>query len=233
MTTRVNLLQAAEFRRQGLVSTVFIIRVSIMTVVLFFAVFGFLTLLQYRNSRQQLASAREIWKAREPAYRKTLVMKQDLATKRKLDQELLGWQVSRTAWEGPLAALRQIAPPSLQFRRLNIRGEMDVRVPKVKAAKEGGRKAGGAEKAAGEPPAGMAGGKPARLFFLLIEGRTSGDQAEDVVLQFDAALRRAPAFRALLQSVRLQRLEIEEAGSEKSAGQAFAIEAATGRREML
>ncbi|MBP7828880.1 MAG: hypothetical protein KA248_03065 [Kiritimatiellae bacterium] len=224
MTARINLLQTTEYRRQGLVSTAFTIRVSIVTVLVFSGLFGVLALLRHRNERQMLFAAQELWRVREPLYRKTLDMKQDLATKRKLDQELGGWQASRIAWTGPLEELRLIAAPTLQFRRLNIRGEMDIRVPKTKAPKAGeGKPAGGAAPA----PAGT----PARRFFLLVEGRAVGDKAEDSVLQFDAALRRAAAFRGLLESVRLQKLESEEAGK-GPAGQAFAIEAATPRREM-
>lgn len=227
MTARINLLKTTEYRRQGLVSTVFIIRVSIMTVVLLALVFGALAFLQRRNARQTLDSARELWRVREPLYRRTLAMKQDLATKRKLDQELRGWQASRIAWHGPLAEFQEITQPTLQFRRLNVRGEMDVRVPKVKTPKAGSAEAKPAEAAA---PAQA--GTPARRFFLLIEGRAEGDQAEDAVLQFDAALRRAPGLRALLESVRLQRLESEETRAGGPAGQAFTIEAATARREM-
>ncbi|HOW98428.1 MAG TPA: hypothetical protein P5567_04300 [Kiritimatiellia bacterium] len=228
MTARINLLKTTEYRRQGLVSTAFIIRVSIMTVVLLALVFGALAFLQRRNARQTLDSARELWRVREPLYRKTLAMKQDLATKRKLDQELRGWSASRIAWNEPLAEFQEITLPTLQFRRLNVRGEMDVRVPKVKTPKAGSAEAKPAEAAA---PA-LAAGTPARRFFLLIEGRAEGDQAEDAVLQFDAALRRAPGLRALMESVRLQRLESEESRAGGAAGQVFAIEAATARREM-
>lgn len=228
MTARINLLKTTELRRQGVVSTAFIIRVSIVTVALFSLLFGLLALIQHRNARQMLFGAEELWKVREPLYRKTVAMKQDLATKRKLDTELRGWQSSRIAWHDPLTELREIALPTLQFRRLNIRGEMDIRIPKTKTPK-----AGSAEgKPAGEGAAPAAAGTPARRFFLLIEGRAVGDLAEDSVLQFDAALRRAPGFRPVLESVRLQKLESEDGTARGAAGQAFSIEATTARREM-
>lgn len=227
MGVRVNLMKATEYRRQGLVSTAFIIRASILTVALLALVFGALLLIQHRNARQQLHSARALWKAREPIYRQIQAVKQDLATKRKLDQELEGWKTSRIEWEKLLPALQGIVPPSLQFRRLNVRGEMDIRLPKVKTAK-----AGAAAKPAADPAAPAPGGTLARLFFLLIEGRASGDKAEDAVLQFDAALRREPVFRALLQSVRLQRLQSEDMAASAAADRAFTIEASTARREM-
>ncbi|MBU1693581.1 MAG: hypothetical protein KKC51_06420 [Verrucomicrobia bacterium] len=238
MTGRVNLMQAVEFRRQGLVSTTFIIRVSVLTAVLFALLFGALTLLKYRNARQQLFSAREIWKVREPMYRQTLAMKQDLATKKKMDQELAGWKVSRIEWNKPLAVLWQIVHPSIQFRRLNIRGETEISLRKGAPPKTGTPKAGAKAAAAGDKGAGKsarapaAPGVPVRHFFLLIEGRASGHMAEDIVLQFDAALRRSPIFRAILESVRLQRLQSEEDRTKGPAGRAFAIEASTRKREM-
>jgi len=236
MTARINLLKTTEFRRQGLVSTSFIIRAGIMTVALFSLVFGVLALSQHRNARQMLFSAQELWRVREPIYRKILAMKQDLATKRKLDQELQGWKTSRIEWSNPLAVLQQIVPPALQFRRLTIWGNMDISIPKitkVKAAKGGAAKAEAATvMMTGEPAGPIAGGTPARSFSLLIEGRATGEKAEDTVLQFDAALREEPVFRALLQSVRLQRLQSEEGIAGGEAGRAFSIEASTARREM-
>lgn len=217
MSARVNLLKDTEYRRQGMVSGTFLMRVSLAAIVCFSLLFGALGAFRYREARRQLAAARKIWAIREPLYRKILAMKQDVATYRKLNQELSGWAGSRVTWHPPLKVLQQIVHPSMQLRRLNIRGETEIRVPRGTTSAT----------AKAQPLS-----NPIRQFFLTIEGRASGYLAEDVVLQFDASIRRAPSFREILETVRLQRLQSETAPPGKQADRSFAFEASTMKREV-
>lgn len=226
MTARVNLLQPGEMRRQGAINPAFMFRALALIGAVALVMLGALALLQYRNARQRLFIARELWKAREPLYKRVQAMKADLATKRKLDLELQGWSASRIEWNVPLRTLQEIVPPVIQLRRLDVRGDLEIRTLKTKAAGKGE-----ARKPEGVPAEPLA-GVPGRRFFLLIEGCAFGEQAELAVLQFDGALRQSAAFRALLESLRLQKVQAERDGAEGQGRRTFTIEAATGRREM-
>ena len=228
MSLHINLLQPSEYRRQGVVSGAFLLRLAILAAVLVSLLFGGLTLLRHRNARQALASAREIWAVREPLYKSIMTMKQDLATYRKLAQELNGWAASRIEWAGPIRELQQLVHPSMQLRKLNIRGDTEIKIPRAAVRDDTGDKgsAKSAAKAAPPPP------PPARQFFLAIEGRTSGHLAEDIVLQFDGALRRSAAFRTILASIRLQRLQSDLAAGGAQTDRLFALEATTNQKPM-
>lgn len=219
MSTRVNLLRREEMRREGVVSPGFLLRVAVGTGLALLALFGVLSLLQYRNARERIRVAREIWAAREPELRRVQKMKADLAAKRGLDQELRGWVSARVDWAKPLRALQENVPAVVQLRKLDIRGDAELRTEKTTPAKGSGER---------RSPTGI----PGRRYFLAIEGRAFGDKAEDAVLEFEAALRRSPEFRTLLSSIKLQRLQSEREVSGTEGGRTFLLEAATGRREM-
>lgn len=219
MTVSIDLLKPQEFRRQGAVSGAFIVRVSVSSVVAFALVFGLLGLMRFRIARQDLIYCRDTWKMREPLYNQILSMKQDLATMKKLQQELNGWNASRINWGDPLLEIQRIVPAAMQLRQLNLRGELDF--------KQGGS---GGEGEPASPP------QPVRRFFLLIEGKATGDRAETMVLQFVRALGEASTFKTFLESKKLQSLQRDASSAQTGGGQgdrAFIVEAITARRLMV
>lgn len=222
MTVRVNLLKETEYRYQGAVSSLFIIRTSMATIIAFVVVFGSLGVFKYRTSRQELAAYRNIWSMREPLYNQVLAMKQDLAVFKKQQQELAGWGVSRVNWQWPLLEVQAVMPPSIQLRRLNVRGEVDMarRATPVERDEEGG------------PAPVSAGPVPSRQYYISLEGKASGKMAEDVVVQFVRTLGSAGTLKPLLQSIKLQSLQ-RDISSGGQGSRSFTIEAASKKRDMI
>lgn len=221
MTVSINLMKPAEFRHQGAVSGAFVVRVSVASVVSFALVFGLLGLARFRIARQDLIDCREIWKMREPLYNQILAMKQDLATAKKLQQELKGWAASRINWGDPLLELQQIVPATMQLRQLSLRGETEFKQSSAPAP-EGGE---------GSAPAAPA--QPVRRFYLIIEGKATGNLAENMVVQFVRTLGEASTFKAFLESKKLQSLQREASQGGEQVDRAFTIEAITIRKPMV
>jgi hypothetical protein len=224
MTVRVNLLKPSEFRRQGAVSGPFILRVSVGSILAFITLFSLLGAIQYRIAHQDLLACREIWRLREPLYNQIQAMKEDLATEKKLQQELKGWAASRLEWLDPLIELQQIVPASLQLKHLSVRGETEIRqaAPPPEMTEEGGTALAAA------PPSII----PTRRFYLNLDGRATGRMAEDVVVQFVREIGRADLLKSFLESVKLQSLQRDSSQAGDQAGRVFAIEAITMRRAM-
>ncbi len=223
MTVRVNLLRSTEFRRQGAVSGAFVLRTSVGSILAFITLFSLLGAVQYRIARQDLLACREIWRMREPLYDQLQAMKEDLATERKVQQELRGWSASRLEWFDPLLDLQKIVPASLQFRHMAIRGELNIRQPQsAPAGSEGG------EVAAAPASAAM----PIRRFNLNLAGRATGRMAEDVVVQFVREIGKAELLKSFLESIKLQSLQRDSTQTGEQADRLFAIEAVTTLREM-
>lgn len=224
MMVRVNLLKESEYRYQGAVSSLFIVRTSMATLIAFSAVFVLMGVTRYRTARADLAACREIWRMREPMYNQVLAMKQDLATFKKQQQELAGWGLSRINWYDPLLELQAIVPPSLQLKRLNVRGEMELGRRVVEADAEGGP-----AKAA----AAATGITPSRQFFISLDGKALGKMAEDVVVQFVRTLDSSRKIKPLLQTIKLQSLQRDTSASGKEASRTFTIEATTRKRDLI
>jgi hypothetical protein len=228
MTVRVNLLKASEFRRQGAVSGIFVLRISVGSILAFITLFSLLAAVQFRISRQDLAACREIWRMREPIYDQLQAMKEDLATERKIQQELRGWSASRLEWFDPLLELQRIVPASLQFRYMAIRGELEIREPRGAPPPEEGT--GQADAAAPAPPPPAA--TPMRRFYINLGGRATGRMAEDVVVQFVREIGKAELLKSFLESIKLQSLQRDPSQTGDQADRIFTIEAVTANREM-
>lgn len=206
---RVNLMVPGEFRRQGAVSGVFMIRVTIFTVVLYGLVFGVLGFIHYEIARRDLMAAREIWKMREPIYNNVQAMKHDLAEIKKIRQELEGWQRARVSWDERLLTLQKITPAAMQIRRLSIRGEQDLIKEKGTASEVG---------------------IPARRYILDVDGLIAGEEANVLVNRFLADFEKSPAFSDVLQSLSLQGLRREARMGSEHPEWWFSVQAVSKRR---
>ncbi len=225
MSTRINLLKDSEYRRQGAVSGAFILRTTILSVVSFGLLFGLLSGTRFRVAQQDLLASQEIWALRAPMYDQIMAMKQDLAMEKKLRQELKGWQTGRILWTQPLEELRKVVPPTMQLRRLDIRGDLEVQQSVVNVETEAG---------AGAAPAQteQIQGKPMRKYSINLDGKASGQMAETVVVQFVRMLPQDPVFAPIFKSVKLQSLQREMIQSGGVADRAFSIEALTPQFEI-
>ena len=177
-----------EFRRQGAVSGAFMVKVSVFTVLLYGLVFGALGFVHYEIARRDLMAARDIWKMREPLYSSVQAMKHDLAEIKKIEQELNGWQQARVAWDERLLTLQKIVPPTMQIRRLSIRGDQDLVKEKGSTSQIG---------------------TPARRYIVDVDGVIVGEEANVLVNKFLADFEKSSAFSNVLQSITLQGLRRE------------------------
>ena len=225
MSIRVNLLKPSEARRQGLVGVKFAIHVFIGTAASILCIVGTLTYIRYETASKDLEAARNIWEIREPMYNRLLKMKEDLATEKKFQQELRGWQASRIEWTPLLDELRAICPPTVQLRRLGIRGEFTIKKSPVVAPAEG--EEGTVKPAA--PSLGMA----TRSYTITIEGKAAGAMAEGVVVQFVRVFGTNPLFAPLFESPpELNSLQRDMARDNEQPIRNFNIGGVTKKREM-
>jgi hypothetical protein len=223
MSIRVNLLYPSEARRQGMVGVKFMIHVSIATAASILVMAGSLGYIRYQTAKRDLAAARNIWEIREPMYNNVLNMKEDLATEKKFQQELRGWQASRLEWKPLLIELRKICPPSVQLRRLSIRGELFVKMQAAAAPAEG-------ETAA---PVVRSAGQAMRWYGITLDGKAWGAQAEDVVVQFVRTFGDDRLFKPLFEAPpRLNSLQRELSQDGSEPVRVFTIEGRTKKREI-
>lgn len=226
MSTRVNLMKPGEFRRQGAVSGTFIVQMSIFTTIALGVLFGGLAFVNYRNARADLMASRQIWKTREPLYNKIQAMKADVAELRKIRAELGGWSSSRVEWHTRLLQLQHIVPANVQIRRMSVRGEYEFIKPKPAPSADPAAAAAAAE---GKPAPAASEGTPARRYYTTIDGRASGEQADQVVHLFVRIIQQSDEFRQVFEGAKLAG-GLHQDGGSRGSGEAgtewrFTIEA--------
>ena len=224
MSIRVNLIKPEEARRQSVVGVKFMIRVSVTTAVVVLAIVGYLSFIKYQTGKKDLEALRNIWEVREPMFKKALKMKEDLATEKRFQQELRGWQSSRIEWKPLLIELRKICPPSVQLRRLGIRGDLFIKMQPVAEAGEGG-----------EAPVAVApsAGQALRWYTISMDGKASGAMAEDVVVQFVRTFGSDPLFKPLFETPpQLNSLQRDASQGGEQPNRIFTIEGITKKREI-
>jgi hypothetical protein len=228
MSIRVNLLKASEARRQSAVGIKFLTFVSVGTALAILLIIGGLAFIRYETNKNDLAAAQNVWAIREPMYNRVLKMKEDLATEKKFQQELRGWQAARIEWKPLLIELRKICPPTVQFRRLSIRGDFFIKAaPVVVPVDTGGEDPAKAAKAA--PPAlGLA----MRWYTITMDGKAAGDMAEGVVVQFVRTFGSDALFKPLFVAPpKLNSLQREQTQPGETPIRVFTIEGSTQKRE--
>jgi hypothetical protein len=226
MSIRVNLIKPVEARRQGVVGVKFMIRLSVATAAAIFLITGGLSYIRFETGKKDLASAQNIWEIREPMYSKSLKMKEDLATEKKFQQELRGWQASRIEWKPMLIELRKICPPTIQLRRLGIRGDLFIKQKPVVVPVD---VEGGAPAAPAAPSLGQA----MRWYTITIDGKAAGNMAEDIVVQFVRTFGNDPLFKPLFEAPpKLNSLQRDTSQSGDQPTRTFTIEGTTLKREM-
>lgn len=212
MSVRVDLLKPEEYRYQGAVSREFAIRVSIVGGSCLLLLLGLIALVNGRVVRQQLASAKAAWERVEPRYKSVSAVQMSLAETSVLRTELEGWGRSRIVWHTQMQDLQRIVPANVQLTELSVKSSYHMLMEE-----------GAAEEAAATP---------ARQFKLLLEGVTTGDQADKVVVNFVDALRADPTLKESLESIKLQGLQQRGQTQEEAMDRVFGIEATSRLREL-
>lgn len=227
MSIRVNLIKPVEARRQSVVGIKFLMYLSASTAAAIVAIIGGLGFIRYETNKNDLAAAQNIWAIREPMYNKVLKMKEDLATEKKFQQELRGWQASRIEWKPLLIELRKICPPSVQLRRLGIKGDLFIKQKPVVTPVDG---------EPGEAPAASVAASPGlamRWYTITIDGKAAGDMAEDTVVQFVRTFGHDALFSPLFEAPpKLNSLQRDTSQGGNQPIRVFTIEGSTLKREM-
>jgi len=234
MSIRVDLMKEGEFRHQGAVSGAFIVRITLASLLGFGVLFGFISFMRMRTAQNDLVAAENIWEMRKPYYEKIQAMKKDLATEKKLSKELDGWKRSRIAWHEQLFALQKLIPSSMQLQQLSIRGDLKFGKPPPRPAvkkKENKEDKEKKKKKKKKAPV-ISVGTPFREYSIRLMGRTSGEKAEYVVVQFVRVLDRSTAYRSLLKSIKLLSLNRDTTSDTGQNDQRFVIEAMTVKRDI-
>ena len=225
MKVRINLLNESELRYQGATSRSFLVKIGVGTVVSVVLLSGILFWARQSRFQHELTTSQAQWKKIEPVYKEVLHMQQETALNRVLSAELAGWQKVRIEWHTPCRELQQLVPPTIQLKHLAMRCTVETK------QQEAPPPAGPDEKPKPPPPP-----KEIRRFFLNLEGRASGNLAEDVVVQFVRTMRLAPSFQPFLESIKLQSLQRDTVAGDtakttEQADRVFAIEAMSFPRE--
>jgi len=224
MSIRVNLIKPEEARRQGVVGMKFLTYVSASTAVAILLIFGGLSFMRYETGKNDLTAALNIWETREPMYNKSLKMKEDLATEKRFQQELRGWQAARIEWKPLLIELRKICPPTVQLRRLGIQGDLFIKQKPAAAPVDGEDSA-----KAAAPSLGLA----MRWYTITMDGKAAGAMAEDIVVQFVRAFGSDPLFKPLFEKPpQLNSLQRDTTQGPDQPVRIFTIEGSTQKREM-
>ena len=153
---RVNLLRKNEQRYQGAVSRRFILVSAVVTPVLLIAVLSGIKLIQYNGVQADLKANREIWKTLEPKISLFNEERRGLETNQRILSLFDGWRDSQLPLVDVMTDIQIAVPPSIQFTRLSMRGEIT--------------------------PMAYESAEQMKLDFKLqIEGNSQGDRAEDEV----------------------------------------------------
>ncbi len=192
MKLRVDLLRAEERRYQGPVSTRFAIRIGAITLGVVSALLLLVALHAFLSVRSELRATRGNWQQIEQRFNEVQALQRASGEQQALLKELDRWSALRAPWSALLPELSQIVPASMQLTRLGIRSEWSFVKAPAPTTSDG--------KEIPLPP------MPTRRVYLSLEGRASGDLADEVVVGFVRTLRESPGYAPLFESVKLQRL---------------------------
>lgn len=210
-SVRVNLLKPAEARYQGLVSKAFAARAALWGGGALLLLLVGVALVNHRSTVHGLKVARESWASMEPRYERVKAMQEKLARGTALKQELTSWNSSRVAWSDLLEGLGKTVPAEVQLTKLTVRSEFTM-LPGADGKKENGL--------------------PARTYTFRIDGQTSSEQADSVVVRFVDALREESSGFTDMDSIKLQGLQRARAGDAGEGQRVFGIEGASHPRMM-
>jgi hypothetical protein len=211
ISLRVNLLRAEELRYQGAVSREFAVKMSFYGGGTLLALLGIIAFVNARISSGQLATSRSAWADIEPRYERVRALQGELAKNNQVSGDLESWSSTRVNWHEQLHQLRSLVPPEIQLTEMSVRGEWQVI---VEGEKENEKRI------------------PARQFTLRLEGRVSGDRADEVVVQLVDRMRADEKLSTALESVKLQGLQRSTRAGAGDGTRVFGIEGASYLRRM-
>lgn len=213
MSLRVNLMREAEYRYQGPVSRKFVLRVSVITAAAVAFLLLTISVHQQISLSRNLKTTKEDWQSIETRFKTATALRDKLNAHQTILNELGKWEKSRPDWTRALENLQTIVPSTIQITKLNVRGEWQFIQPPTPPAKEG-------ETTAPKAPPMV----PARRIAMNLEGKASGELADETVIQFVKTIRESAELNPMLESVKLQRLLREAALVDMQADRVFEIQ---------
>ncbi|HEY8241056.1 MAG TPA: hypothetical protein VIH35_06400 [Kiritimatiellia bacterium] len=212
MKLRVNLLKDGETRYQGPVSLRFMIRAGGGTIIAIIVLFVVIAVQRQLLLRHNMKWSEGEWTRLGPRYDE-IKKKQDMLLNYKgLLEELQQWGYTNASWHEMLIEVGQIVPPSIQLTKLNVHSTWTFIKPPAPPVKPGSTE-----------PARVMLEIPVRNIKININGRVTGDLADEVVVQFTRNLDNAKGFDELFESLKLQKL-YKDNDSTKTASRQFEIE---------
>jgi hypothetical protein len=197
MSLCVDLITQEERRSGGAINVKSIVRVSsiVFPILVLFAVgHQFLKVMQTTSKLQGLESR---WETAEPKQKQSLKLAARLNHNRKTATELAGWKGNREEWHKQLTAIMEVAPPTIQATTLVI--ALD------RQSKENNS-------------------PPMRHFNLTLAGKTSGENAKQVVKTFRERIETHPATAGLVKTVTVENYAADVAATAGEFDRVFQIE---------
>jgi hypothetical protein len=198
MNLKLDLLRDAERRFQGPVSVRFAVRMALAAVGTVVALVLIVVGRGYFATHRSVAEARVAWEKISPHYKDALARQKDLNALQGLDRWLTNWHSARLNTSGLLYDLQDLVPTNIQLTRLTLVSDFDTRAESATAR-------------AAKTNAPIVRVRSS----LTMEGKASGERAEESANGFVADLEKQPRFGPLLDSVKLQRLDRDPATGDR------------------
>ena len=174
MNARVNLILPTE-QRSGSVITVpmlaRLVAIAIPTLILM----GILVAVwRFKTAESDLRESESLWRTLEPQYITATGMREDLASRRAVMNEIQGWRQARVNWHQQLGALQTAIPADIQLTDVTMDDLVQI-----------------------------ASNKALRIFRMRMKGRTGGADAEANVTSLREALATHGVFTQYIENVEI------------------------------
>jgi hypothetical protein len=163
MNLRIDLILQSEQRSTSLFTPKTLGRLAATILPIVLGALAAMAVFDSLRLKSELKGLEAAWDKVGPREERALHLKEQAAANTEIEQELEGWRKSRVAWHGPLLAMMQTVPSTIQVRSLGVEQRLQL---------------------IGE-------GVPARASELLITGKATGADAEANVQRLKARLQKA------------------------------------------
>jgi hypothetical protein len=176
MNLQVNLVLPSEQRSPSLINWRLLLRVMYVLVPACLALLVASWVFRAAQLKTVLTSLEGRRATTEPRLNAAIAVSGQLRTNRMSYAELNGWRDAGIRWADRLFALQTNVPASVQLRQLTVQQQMRLIDDKT----------------------------PARFFSLVVQGRASGEDAEEEIARMHHTIRNEPTFGAGADSLKVQ-----------------------------
>lgn len=126
MSLHIDFIYETEQRSASLISLKFVARLLGIVIPLTAIVFVAFVVYRYHQTKRELAGVELHWRTLEPAYQEAQQLLVDLESVRGINAEFERWRNVRLRLLGPLEAVREATPPTIQLTRLQVREDLKI-----------------------------------------------------------------------------------------------------------